>query len=138
MIIGGKMRTLGTTGALASSVGRKTRTIRDWERRGLIPPPPVTVQPGDTCTRRRLYPVELISALQKLAVSEGFGRRRPAGAFLSQQERIWATWGAVIDSLNSDVGEPGITKVDARQLTLDEGGQAKSRHPNLDDSYFDH
>jgi len=138
MVVGGRVRTLGTIGELASAVGRKTRTIRDWEHRGLIPPPPVTVQPGDVCTRRRMYPIELISALQKVAASEGFGRRRPSGAFLSQQERIWSTWGAVIDGLNSDGGEPGITDAGAYHLDPDEGGLAPAPGPNLVGSYIAH
>jgi hypothetical protein len=138
MIIGGKLRTVGTIGTLATSVGRKSRTIREWERRGLIPPPPLTVQPGDVCTRRRMYPIELITAIREVAASEGFGRRRPSGAFLSQQERIWSTWGAVIDGLNSDGGEPGITDERACHLDPDEGGLAPALGPNLAGSYIAH
>jgi hypothetical protein len=138
MIIGGRVRTLGTIGTLASSVGRKSRTIRDWEHRGLIPPPPVIVQPGDVCTRRRMYPIELITAIQEVAVTEGFGRRRPSGAFLSQQERIWSTWGAVIDGLNSDVVDPGITGDGVRDAPADAGEQAQQHHADLDGSYIAH
>jgi hypothetical protein len=138
MVIGGRVRTLGTIGELASAVGRKSRTIRDWERRGLIPPAPLTVQPGDVCTRRRLYPVELITAIREVAVTEGFGRRRPSDAFLSQQEMMWSTWGAVIDGLNSDGGDPGITVAGTLHLGPDEGGQASGLGPNLVGSYISH
>ena len=138
MVVGGRVRTLGTIGELASAVGRKTRTIRDWEHRGLIPPPPVIVQSGDVCIRRRMYPIELISAIQEVAVIEAIGRRRPSGAFLSQQERIWSTWGAVIDGLNSDGVELGITGDGVRDAPADAGGQAQQHHRDPDGSYIVH
>jgi hypothetical protein len=110
MIVNGEIRTLGTIGELASAVGRTSHTVRGWERQGLIPPPPLIVQPGEVCTRRRLYPTELISAIQEVAQNERFGTRRPSGMFAHQQEAIWSTWRAVVDSLNSDGEEQGVTE----------------------------
>lgn len=107
MVIGGQVRTLGTVGEMAAAFRRKSHTIRRWEASGLIPPAPLIVQPGKECTRRRLYPAELISAVQQLAVDQGFGTRRRSGQFVHQQEQIWSTWKAVIDSLNSGC-EPGV------------------------------
>jgi hypothetical protein len=109
MVVNGKVRTLGTIGELASAVGRKPHTVRGWERKGLIPPPPLTVQPGDVCTRRRMYPAELIDSMRDLVIQEGFGCRRPSGVFLAQQQKIWQTWRAVMASLVSE--EPGITEL---------------------------
>ena len=106
MVVNGNVRTLGTIGELASALGRKSHTIRGWERQGLIPPPPLTVQPGDVCTRRRLYPTELIEAIQQVALHEGFGRRRPSGLFLRQQEQIWIAWRSVMLSLIAEY--PGV------------------------------
>jgi hypothetical protein len=134
MVIGGRTRTLGTIGELASAVGRRPGTVRGWERRNLIPPAPVIIQPGNECTRRRLYPVELIAALQELAVTEGFGRRRPSGVFLRHQEQMWSTWRAVMALLIAE--GPGITDEVDRHLALDVRGQPQGLHPKLDDSYF--
>ncbi len=107
MVVNGQLRTLGTVGELASAVGRTSHTVREWERQGLIPTSPLVTQPGDACTRRRWYPLELIAALQQLAEDEGFGRRRPSGMFLRHQEQIWSKWRAVMASLTSE--QPGIT-----------------------------
>ena len=110
MVIGGQEQTVATIGELAAVLQRRPGTIRAWERRGLIPTAPIIIQPGDDpCTRRRLYPIELFGPLQELTRREGFGRRRPSGAFLHQQQEIWATWRSVVDSLNSEAGGPGIT-----------------------------
>jgi len=106
MVIGGRLTELGTIGELAAAVGRKSHTVRGWERRGLIPGPPVVTQPGAECTRRRWYPGPLIAAIAQVALDEGFGRRRPSGQFLRQQERLWDEWRSVITALNSE--EPGV------------------------------
>jgi hypothetical protein len=106
MIVDGRLTTLGTVGELAAAVGRTSHTIRGWERQGLIPPPPLTVQPGQPCTRRRMYPVELIEAVQEVAKREDFGQRRPSGVFLRQQQQMWSTWRSVMASLVAD--ETGI------------------------------
>jgi hypothetical protein len=107
MVINGAPIALGTIGELASAVGRTSHTVRGWERRGLIPGPPLVTQPGAECTRRRWYPAPLIEAIQRVALDEGFGRRRPSGQFLRQQERLWDEWRSVITTLNSE--EQGVS-----------------------------
>lgn len=108
MTIDGQVRTLATIGELAAAVGRTSRTVRGWERQGLIPPPPLVIQDGDVCTRRRLYPVELLDVMREVTAQEGFGRRRPSGTFLRQQEQMWNAWREVMASLAAD--DPGITE----------------------------
>ena len=90
-----------TIGGLAAAVGRSPRTIRGWERSGLIPPAPL-VLPGEQNTRRRLYPVLLVAAIKEVATREGFGRRRPSGIFLNQQKQIGDAWQRVMLSLISE------------------------------------
>jgi hypothetical protein len=105
--VDGKLRILYTIGELADALHRTPHTVRQWTRAGLIPEAPLTIQPGDTCTRRRLYPAELIEAIRNVTVQEDFGRRRPSGLFLYQQQRLWDAWRAVIDAL-IDEGD-GVT-----------------------------
>lgn len=107
MVVDGRVRTLATIGELAAAVGRTSHTVRGWERSGLIPPPPLVIQDGDVCTRRRLYPIELLDVMREVTAHEGFGRRRPSGTFLMQQQRIWDAWREVMESLTID--DPGIT-----------------------------
>jgi hypothetical protein len=123
MVVGGTLTELGTIGELAAAVGRKTHTIRGWERMGLIPGPPLVTQPGAECTRRRWYPAPLIAAIQQVALDEGFGTRRPSGEFLRQQERLWEVWRSEIMALNSE--EPGITDPQVGEEGQDTTGQAQ-------------
>jgi hypothetical protein len=102
MTIDGQVRTLCTIGELAAVVHRSSHTLRGWERQGLIPPPPLVIQDGDVCTRRRLYPVELLAVMRGVAIQEGFGRRRPSGSFLQQQQQIWDAWREVMESLTDE------------------------------------
>jgi hypothetical protein len=47
-----------------------------WEQSGLLPPAPlrlVRANPND-----RIYPLELVEALEDVAANEKFGRRRPS------------------------------------------------------------
>jgi hypothetical protein len=90
-----------TVGGLAAAVNRSPRTIRGWERSGLIPAAPL-VLPGEQNTRRRLYPVLLVAAIKEVATREGFGRRRPSGIFLNQQKQIGDAWQRVMLSLISE------------------------------------
>jgi len=88
-----------TIGVLAAAVGRSARTIRGWERSGLIPPAPF-VLPGAQNTQRRLYPVVLVAAIKEVATREGFGRRRPSGLYLRQQEKLYDAWNTALASLS--------------------------------------
>lgn len=97
--VDGKPVSCVTIGALAAAVGRSVPTVRRWERQGLIPSAPLRVVSENIHLQRRLYPVELVQELQQVAIREQFGRRRPSGMFLQQQEGLWQAWGAVIDPL---------------------------------------
>jgi len=114
--IDGKTIECVTIGVLAAAVGRSARTIRGWERSGFIPPAPF-VLPGGQNTRRRLYPVVLVAAIKEIAIREGFGRRRPSGQSIRQQQMLYAAWNTALASLNSelhsvtDQGDEWLTKV---------------------------
>ena len=92
-----------TVGGLAAAVNRSPRTIRGWERSGLIPAAPL-VLPGEQNTRRRLYPVLLVAAIKEVAIREGFGRRRPSGRYLRQQQMLYEAWNAALASLTRGEG----------------------------------
>lgn len=99
VLIEGKTIECVTIGVLAAAVGRSARTIRGWERSGLIPPAPF-VLPGAQNTRRRLYPVILVAAIKDIAILEGFGSRRNSGQFLRQQETLYTAWNTALASLS--------------------------------------
>jgi hypothetical protein len=109
MVVNGKMQTLCTVGELARALNRTTHTVRRWERSGLIPRAPLILDPATACARRRLYPLELIEALRQLVQEERFGRRRPSGRFLYQQQRLWDTWRSVMASLIAEAND-GVTE----------------------------
>jgi len=97
--IEGKTIECVTIGMLAAAVGRSARTIRGWERSGLIPPAPF-VLPGEQNTRRRLYPVVLVAAIKEITIREGFGLRRPSGQATRQQHMLYDAWNTALASLS--------------------------------------
>ena len=102
--VNGMIVTCCTVGGLANAVGRSSRTIRDWERRGLIPGAPFVLNPNDVATRRRLYPLHLLEVLERVMKDERFGRRRPSGRFLRQQGQIYTAWNEALEPLRQSDG----------------------------------
>ena len=116
MVVDGKVRTLCTVGELARALNRTTHTVRAWERSGLLPEAPLVLESKTICARRRLYPLELIEALRQVVQEERFGRRRPSGRFLAQQERLWTTWRSVMASLIAET-QRGVTNGEIDEST---------------------
>src|SRR5579863_882663 len=96
-----------TTGGLSSLLDRSPDCLRRWERSGLIPVAPLVMRGADRRGDRRLYPVPLVKAVLEVADSEGFGRRRPSGAFWRQRERLIETWISVLAPILP--GYPGVS-----------------------------
>jgi hypothetical protein len=66
---------------------------------------PQTVRPTKKVQfRRRLYPLEIVRALQQVTRDEGFGRRRPSGCYLRQQQMLYNAWNAALASLTHGEG----------------------------------
>jgi len=90
--IEGKTIECVTIGVLAAAIRRTPHTIRTWEREGLIPPAPLTLASRDPRAVRRLYPIELVTAIQSLAETAQFGQHRANGMFTVHQHQFWALW----------------------------------------------
>jgi hypothetical protein len=75
--IQGKKVWLLTTNELSKAVGVSARNLRKWEKRGILPKPPVTDKMkspvAGTC-RRRLYTPELVEVLDTWLCSAKPGR----------------------------------------------------------------
>jgi hypothetical protein len=98
-----------TIGGLAAALGRTSHLVRCWERSGLIPPAPF-ILPGEQNTKRRLYPICLVAAIRDVAIREGFGRRRPSGHHLWQQQMLFDAWNGALASLTHAEGvTDGVT-----------------------------
>jgi hypothetical protein len=108
MIVDGRLRTLGTIGELASAVGRTSHMVRGWERHDLIPPPPLTVQPGQPWVHTT---TDVPGRVDLGDPTGGRSRRLRAaetiGVILRHQQQMWSTWRSVMDSLMAD--EPSVT-----------------------------
>jgi hypothetical protein len=101
--VDGKSISCTTIGGLAAALGRTSHLVRCWERSGLIPPAPF-ILPGGQNTKRRLYPISLVAAIHDVAIREGFGRRRPSGRYLRQQQMLYNAWNAALASLTHGEG----------------------------------
>jgi hypothetical protein len=77
-----------TVGGLAAAVGRSVRTIRRWEKLGLIPVAPLRRRSEHQCAIIRLYPTALVEAISSSAASMGFGARRPSDSFADQRRQL--------------------------------------------------
>lgn len=89
---------------LASALHRRTHTIRDWERRGVIPPSATRTEghhhqgglaTTTTTSARRLYTTEEIEAAAQIAADEGLllGRGQHVDISSSEfTERVSAAW----------------------------------------------
>ena len=99
--VDGKSISCTTIGGLAAALGRTSHLLRCWERSGLIPPAPF-ILPGGQNTKRRLYPISLVAAIQDVAIREGFGRRRPSGRYLRQQQMLYDAWNTALASISHD------------------------------------
>ncbi len=99
--VGEKIITLVTVGEVAAALGRTPRTIIGWEHTGLIPPAPFRTSSGDEHLRRRLWPVELVKALQRVAEQEGFGKRR-SSEFRRHQALLHEAWQTAMGSVLPD------------------------------------
>ncbi|MCU1621308.1 MAG: hypothetical protein JWL79_153 [Frankiales bacterium] len=64
-------------GTLARLLGRSTATVRRWERLGILPATPFE-EPVNGGPARRLYPVQWIVGVLRIAEAEGLAARRPA------------------------------------------------------------
>ncbi len=89
-------------GGFADALRRTPKTITGWERSGLIPKAPFRTTSTSPLLERRLWPVDLVTALQKIATKEGFGRRRPS-EFWRLQALLHEAWKAAMASVSSDV-----------------------------------
>jgi hypothetical protein len=60
-----------TVGQLAAALGRRSVTIRKWEREGIIPAPTFNAESSDPRGRRRLYGREQVEGIVRIAAEEG-------------------------------------------------------------------
>lgn len=93
----GKRLICYTVGALAESVQRDIRTIKRWESQNLVPPAPITIP--TVFGRKRLYPAQLIWAVQDLAEQQNFGRRLRSDELDRYQRLLFKTWNRVMKDL---------------------------------------
>ena len=99
--VGGRVVTFVTIGEVAAALGRTPRTIIGWEHTGLIPRAPFRTSSGDEHLRRRLWPVELVTALEHVAKHENFGTRRKSD-FRRQQALLHEAWQTAMGSVLPD------------------------------------
>lgn len=69
--VGGQPREFFTVGNLAEALGRKSVTIRKWEREGVIPRATFQAPSDDPRGRRRLYSREQVEGIVRIAEEEG-------------------------------------------------------------------
>lgn len=106
--VDGKVIECCTIGELAEALHRSVHTVRAWERRGLLPGPPIVLPSSKPQAIRRLYPVQLVDAVRNVAEREGFGVRRPSGRFQEQAEALYRAWESVI----AELFDNGVVAVD--------------------------
>ena len=69
--LGGKEREFFTVGNLAEALGRKSGTVRKWERDGVTPPATYQAPSNDPRGRRRHYSREQVEGIVRIAEEEG-------------------------------------------------------------------
>ena len=100
-----------TVGGLAAALGRSPRTIRLWERTGLLPKAPFLLRPDNPRAQRRLYPEQLVEVFAQVAKSEGFGRRRRSGLDDRHRDQLWAVYDDVMRSIQYDPQPSGTGSI---------------------------
>ena len=92
--VNGQRVECGTIGEFAKAFGsgRSSHSIREYERRGLIPCAPLILPSDDYRGRRRLYPVQLISAIAELTARDGIGRWLSSKYFSQNQQQLGDVW----------------------------------------------
>lgn len=70
-MVGTQVVPLYRIGALAKALNRKPVTVRKWEDQGVIPNPPMLAASHDVRGKRRLYTLEQIEELRRIAHEEG-------------------------------------------------------------------
>lgn len=70
-VVKGKITPLYTVGSLAVALNRSPITLRKWEAEGVIPAAPFILPSDDKRGQRRMYSMEHLLGLRKIAQEEG-------------------------------------------------------------------